>query len=154
MAMLSLPAIHILWTAVRFYLERLGNEKKRAQDLAALHLRTIESLALAIDARDHATDGHVRRVQVYVTEIGRELNVSQPEMEALPAAMLHDIGKLAAPDIISKPGKLTPEEFEKMKIHPAVGAEILERAEFPYPVADIKPVITMRSGMAPVIPRG
>ena len=54
------------------------------------------------------------------------------------AALLHDIGKLAVPDhIISKPGRLTPEEFEKMKIHPIVGADILERVAFPYPVAPI-----------------
>ena len=52
------------------------------------------------------------------------------------AAILHDIGKLAVPEhIICKPGKLTPEEFEKMKIHPVVGAEILEHVKFPYPVA-------------------
>src|SRR6202043_1131005 len=54
------------------------------------------------------------------------------------AAVLHDIGKLAVPEsIISKPGKLTRAEFEKMKIHPVVGAEILERVEFPYPVVPI-----------------
>jgi diguanylate cyclase (GGDEF)-like protein/putative nucleotidyltransferase with HDIG domain len=54
------------------------------------------------------------------------------------AALLHDIGKLAVPEhIISKPGRLTPDEFEKMKIHPIVGAEILERVRFPYPVAPI-----------------
>ena len=60
-------------------------------------------------------------------------------MEALQAAaLLHDIGKLAVPEhIISKPGRLTPEEFEKMKIHPVVGAEILERVRFPYPVVPI-----------------
>ena len=54
------------------------------------------------------------------------------------AALLHDIGKLAVPEhIISKPGRLTPEEFEKMKIHTLVGAEILERVRFPYPVVPI-----------------
>jgi HD-GYP domain-containing protein (c-di-GMP phosphodiesterase class II) len=52
--------------------------------------------------------------------------------------MLHDIGKLAVPEqILSKPGRLTPEEFEKMKIHPVVGAEILDRVHFPYPVVPI-----------------
>ncbi len=60
-------------------------------------------------------------------------------MEALQAAaLLHDIGKLAIPEhIVSKPGRLTPEEFEKMKIHPVVGADILERVRFPYPVVPI-----------------
>jgi diguanylate cyclase (GGDEF)-like protein/putative nucleotidyltransferase with HDIG domain len=72
-------------------------------------------------------------------EVAKELEVSTDEMEALQAAaLLHDIGKLAVPEhIISKPGRLTPEEFEKMKIHPIVGAEILERVRFPYPVVPI-----------------
>src|SRR5437773_10480089 len=71
--------------------------------------------------------------------IGKEMGLSESELEALrAAAVLHDIGKLAVPEhIISKPGRLTPEEFEKMKIHPLVGAEILERVEFPYPVVPI-----------------
>src|ERR1700745_1809248 len=72
-------------------------------------------------------------------ELARDLKLSEDEMEALEAAsVLHDIGKLAVPEhIISKPGKLTPEEFAKMKIHPVVGAEILEQVRFPYPVAPI-----------------
>jgi len=113
--------------------------KAHAEQMAALHLRTIEALALAIEAKDHTTHDHLRRVQVYAVEIGRDLNLSQQELDALCAgALLHDIGKLAVPEhIISKPGKLTPEEFEKMKVHPIVGAEILERVEFPYPVVPI-----------------
>ena len=71
--------------------------------------------------------------------IGKEIGLSHDEIEALrAAALLHDIGKLAVPEhILSKPGRLTPDEFEKMKIHPIVGAEIVERANFPYPVAPI-----------------
>src|SRR5437660_6875513 len=72
-------------------------------------------------------------------ELARDLGLNEDETEALRAAsVLHDIGKLAVPEhIISKPGKLTPEEFEKMKIHPVVGAEILEEVDFPYPVVPI-----------------
>src|SRR5262250_399297 len=107
--------------------------------MANLHMRTIEALALAIEAKDHTTHDHLQRVRVYAIEVAKDLQVAPGEMEALhAAALLHDIGKLAVPEhIISKPGRLTPEEFEKMKIHPVVGAEILERVRFPYPVVPI-----------------
>src|SRR5258708_8171449 len=107
--------------------------------MADLHMRTIEALALAIEAKDQTTHDHLQRVRVYAVEVAKELKVDGEGMEALQAAaLLHDIGKLAIPEhIISKPGRLTPEEFEKMKIHPLVGAEILERVRFPYPVVPI-----------------
>jgi putative nucleotidyltransferase with HDIG domain len=71
--------------------------------------------------------------------MAKDLQLSEDETEALKAAsVLHDIGKLAVPEhIISKPGKLTPEEFEKMKVHPIVGSEIVQQVRFPYPVAPI-----------------
>src|SRR3954467_4809006 len=67
------------------------------------------------------------------------MRLSELELEGFgAAALLHDIGKLAVPEhILSKPGKMTAEEFEKMKIHPIVGAEILEGVGFPCPVAPI-----------------
>ncbi|HKS28538.1 MAG TPA: diguanylate cyclase [Pyrinomonadaceae bacterium] len=109
------------------------------QEMADLHMNTIESLAIAIDAKDQTTHGHVRRTQIYAKEMGRLLNVTEAETQALLAgALLHDIGKLAVPEyILNKPGKLTESEFAKMKIHPVVGAEILKRVSFPYPVEDI-----------------
>jgi diguanylate cyclase (GGDEF)-like protein/putative nucleotidyltransferase with HDIG domain len=121
------------------YLGRLESEKKHAEEIASLHLQTIEALAMAIEAKDDTTHEHLQRVQVYALALGREAGLDESELQGLRAAsILHDIGKLAVPEhIISKPGKLTPEEFEKMKIHPIVGAEILARVEFPYGVAPI-----------------
>jgi diguanylate cyclase (GGDEF)-like protein/putative nucleotidyltransferase with HDIG domain len=137
--LLILPIIYFIYRSYRLYLGRLEAEKDHVEKMAALHLRTIEALALAIEAKDHTTHDHLRRVQVYAMEIGKHLKLSPAELEALrAAALLHDIGKLAVPEhILSKPGKLTPEEFEKIKIHPVVGAEILERVQFPYPVVPI-----------------
>src|SRR6204780_2873645 len=104
------------------YLGRINEQQGHLLAMSHLHLRTIETLALAIDAKDNTTAAHLRRVQIYATEIGKELKLSPLEMQALEAAaLLHDVGKLAVPEyIISKPGKLTPEEFEKMKVHPVV----------------------------------
>src|ERR1700691_889767 len=145
-SLLVLPVIYWVYRSYRLYLGRLEAEKERVEvekrhveQIASLNMRTIEALALAIEAKDHTTHTHLHRVRTYAVEIAKELNLSSDETEALrAAALLHDIGKLAVPEqIISKPGRLTPEEFEKMKVHPLVGAEILERVAFPYAVAPI-----------------
>ncbi len=138
-ALLVIPVVYLIYRSYGLYLGKLEDERVHADEMAALHLRTIEALALAIEAKDHTTHDHLERVQVYAVEIGHEMGMRAEELEALRAAsLLHDIGKLAVPEhIVSKPGQLTQEEFEKMKIHPAVGAEILERVQFPYPVAPI-----------------
>jgi len=139
MSILLLPALYAIYRSYRLYVSRWEDEKRHLQDIASLHMRTIETLALAIEAKDHTTGDHLQRVRVYALELGKELALSEDEMEALKAAsVLHDIGKLAVPEhIISKPGKLTPEEFEKMKVHPIVGSEIVQEVRFPYPVAPI-----------------
>jgi putative nucleotidyltransferase with HDIG domain len=138
-SLLVLPPIYLMYRSYRLYLGKLEAEKQHAQKVSNLHLRTIEALALAIEAKDQTTGDHLQRVRIYAMELARELGLTEDETEALRAAsVLHDIGKLAVPEhIISKPGKLTPEEFEKMKIHPIVGAEILEQVDFPYPVVPI-----------------
>ena len=137
--LLTGPVLYLIYRSYKLYLQRLEDEKKHVEEVSSLHLRTIEALALAIEAKDHTTHGHLQRVQVYAIEMGKDLGLNEEERQALRAAsLLHDIGKLAVPEhIISKPGRLTPEEFEKMKIHPLVGAEILERVQFPYPVVPI-----------------
>jgi diguanylate cyclase (GGDEF)-like protein/putative nucleotidyltransferase with HDIG domain len=138
-SLLLVPAIYLIYRSYRLYLGKLEDEKRHVEEMANLHLRTIEALALAIEAKDHTTHEHLQRVRIYAIEVAKDLGISGPELEALhAAALLHDIGKLAVPEhIISKPGRLTPEEFEKMKIHTLVGAEILERVRFPYPVVPI-----------------
>jgi diguanylate cyclase (GGDEF)-like protein/putative nucleotidyltransferase with HDIG domain len=145
-SLLVLPPIYWVYRSYQLYLGKLEAEKKQVEiekkhveDVASLHVRTIEALALAIEAKDHTTHKHLQRVRVFAVAIAQRLGLSENEIEALrAAALLHDIGKLAVPEqIINKPGKLTPEEFEKMKIHSIVGAEILERVAFPYPVAPI-----------------
>jgi putative nucleotidyltransferase with HDIG domain len=144
--LLLLPVLFFVYRSHSLYVGRLEEEKRRAEDqrahaeeVAALHRRTIETLAIAIEAKDQTTADHLERVEIYAIEVAKELGLSEIELEALRAsALLHDIGKLAVPEyIISKPGKLTPEEFEKMKTHTVVGAEIVERIQFPYPVAPI-----------------
>ena len=138
-SLLVVPVAFLVYGTYRRYLARLEDEKKHANETADLHLRTIESLALAIEAKDHTTHDHLQRVQTYALEIAKEMRLSDNEIEAVRAAsLMHDIGKIAVPEhIVCKPGKLTPEEFEKMKVHPVVGAEILSRAHFPYPVVPI-----------------
>lgn len=136
---ICLPLVYLVHRSNRTHISQIEQVTQHVVEVNSLHLRTIEALACAIDAKDHTTHDHLQRVQLYALEIGKDLGLSEVELDALrAAATLHDIGKLAVPEsIISKPGKLSRSEFEKMKVHPVVGAEILERVNFPYPVVPI-----------------
>jgi len=145
-AVLGLLISLLVYLLYRFNERRLeqirdaeAERRRHVEEMAEIHMNTIESLAIAIDAKDQTTHGHVRRTQLYATQMGKLFNVSESELRALHAgALLHDIGKLAVPEyILNKPGKLTEAEFAKMKIHPVVGGDILKRVNFPYPVEDI-----------------
>lgn len=137
--LLLIPPSVLLYRSYSRYLARIEDQQGHIVQMARLHWRTIEALALAIEAKDETTASHLKRVQVYAVEMAKEIGLSAQEVKAVEvASLLHDIGKLAVPEyIVSKPGRLTTEEFDKMKIHPIVGAEILERVNFPYPVVPI-----------------
>lgn len=133
------PLVGVIFATCHFYFKQAEERAKSIESISRVHLATVEALATAIDAKDEITHDHVYRVQVYATGLARHFGLTDPEIEALKAgALLHDVGKIAVPDyILNKPGKLTAAEFEKMKIHTVVGAQIMERVNFPYPVVPI-----------------
>jgi diguanylate cyclase (GGDEF)-like protein/putative nucleotidyltransferase with HDIG domain len=139
LALLTAAPLFLTYRSYKVYLGRIDDERRHVNEMADLHLATIEALALAIDAKDQTTQTHIRRVQVYATGLARSLGMSDSEIQGVKtAALLHDIGKLAVPEhILSKPGPLTQEEFQKIRLHPQVGAEIISAVPFPYPVAPL-----------------
>lgn len=136
LAWLAVPAAVAVKIAHRIHVRSLEAKTAEIKEASRLHLATVEALATAIDARDQVGLGHVGRTQIYAVGLGRILGLSESEISALKmGALLHDIGKLAVPDhILNKPDGLTPAEAEKTKIHCSVGASILEKVGFPYPV--------------------
>ena len=135
-----LPLLVVLFLTYQWSNSRVEAERQKNAELNRVFLSTVEALALAIDAKDQVTHGHIRRVQRYTMELASFLGVQDPkQLDALrAAALLHDTGKLAVPEyILNKPGPLTASEFERMKLHASVGADILKSIDFPYPVEPI-----------------
>ena len=138
-APLGFAPIYLTYRTYKVYMGRIEDEQRHVQQTSDLHLATIEALARAIDAKDQNTQMHLRRVQMYAAGLAKAVGLSPSAIQGVKtAALLHDIGKLAVPEhILSKPGPLTQEEFQKIRIHPEVGAEIIAAVPFPYPVAPI-----------------
>jgi diguanylate cyclase (GGDEF)-like protein/putative nucleotidyltransferase with HDIG domain len=135
-----LPLLAVLYFTFSMSMGRVEDANRHLTELNSLYMSTIETLAMAIDAKDQITHGHIRRVQHYATGLARALGVKEnAQIRAIEAAsLLHDMGKLAVPEyILNKPGPLTPAEFEKMKLHASAGADILSAIDFPYPVVPI-----------------
>jgi putative nucleotidyltransferase with HDIG domain len=134
------PLLVISYLTFKTSMGRLEDTQRHVEQLNELYLSTVEALAMAVDAKDQITHGHIRRVQVYTVELAQRLGVRDREqLQAIEAAaLLHDMGKLAIPEhILNKPGKLTPGEFATMKEHAAIGADLLSSVKFPYPVVPI-----------------
>jgi diguanylate cyclase (GGDEF)-like protein/putative nucleotidyltransferase with HDIG domain len=135
----GLIALPILVALDRGFRAWSDAKAQHREELDAMYQRTLETLALAIDVRDHTTHMHLRRVQFYARAVGREMGLNETQLQDLNvAALLHDIGKLGIPDhILLKPGTLSEQEWEKMKTHPMTGAAMLARMKFPQAVLAI-----------------
>jgi diguanylate cyclase (GGDEF)-like protein/putative nucleotidyltransferase with HDIG domain len=138
-AAVVVPLLFLVYRSYGLQMDSLARERQHAEELATLQLSMVEALALAVESKDLRAVDHLHRMAIFCVGLGRKLGVRDEKLKALrAAAILHDIGQVAVPDhIIMKPARLTPEEFERLKVHPDVGADILERARFPYPVAPI-----------------
>jgi putative nucleotidyltransferase with HDIG domain len=135
-----LPLLVITYLTFRSSMGRIEDANNHVDQLNRMYMSTIETLAMAVDAKDQVTHGHIRRVQERSVALARHMGVDDENLiKAIEAAsLLHDMGKLAVPEhILNKPGKLTAEEFEVMKTHSSVGADILTAIDFPYPVVPI-----------------
>ena len=135
-----IPVLMVFRMTLRSSFGRVEDARLHLTDMDKLYLSTVETLAMAIDAKDDVTHSHVVRVQAYAIGLAQALGITDKlELKAIQAAaLLHDTGKLAVPEhILNKPGKLTEAEFEKMKRHVEVGADILSLVQFPYPVVPI-----------------
>ena len=137
------PVAYLTYQSYAVYVGRALEKQRHIEELqisqahlADLYLATIKSLALAIDAKDQYTHQHILRVQRYAVATAKHLELTGDELEGVnTGALLHDIGKLGVPEyVLLKPGKLTEEEFDKIKKHPEIGAAILDPVDFPWPV--------------------
>jgi putative nucleotidyltransferase with HDIG domain len=135
-----LPVVAVFHRTLRVSYGRLEDTTRHLAQVDRLYQSTVETLAMAIDAKDDVTHSHVRRVQTYAAALARALRIAdEPTLKAIEAAaLLHDTGKLAVPErILNKPGRLSPAEFEQMKEHVDIGANILALVDFPFPVVPI-----------------
>jgi putative nucleotidyltransferase with HDIG domain len=134
------PLVVISWFTFKSSMARVEDANQHLVELNRLYLSTVETLAMAIDAKDQITHGHIRRVQVYARGLAAGLHITDSvTLQAIDAAaVLHDMGKIAVPErILNKPGKLTASEWDVIKEHTTIGAKILSNVEFPYPVVPI-----------------
>lgn len=137
---LIVPLLILSYAAYKAAASRIEDAQIHISEVEQLYQATVETLAIAVDAKDQVTHGHIRRVQRHTLAVAKALGVTDPmELKAIDAAsLLHDVGKLAVPDyVLNKPGALNHVEFDRMKQHSAKGAEILTAVGFPYPVVPI-----------------
>jgi len=137
--MILLPLLLLAGRRVQDERRALDRKRQRLNDFTGLQMGVLQVLALALEAREGRGVIHFERLARYAHGLGRAMGLEGIQLMAVEAgALLHDVGKLAVPDyLLTKPGALTPEEFELLKQHPVIGADIIERASLPFPVAPL-----------------
>ena len=127
---LILRVRHLL-DLIRLQSDLHAEVERKTKEIEGLSLHVVHTLADAIDAKDAYTKGHSGRVAEYAREIAKRAGFTTERQEEIyMMGLLHDVGKIGVPDaVINKPGKLTDEEFEKIKTHPGRGAKILQNIE-------------------------
>ncbi len=135
----ALPLMLFSYYRAYSHIEAIRARRSGTERLVNHHHRTVETLALAIAARFRTANDQFLRTQAHSMTLAGDLELPEDEREALRiASVMHDVGMLAVPEqIVGKAGRLSAEEFERIKVHPEVGAEIIEQSGFPYPVAKI-----------------
>lgn len=138
LALLAVP-LYLVFRSYHTVVGRLREEQDETRRAMEVQLATIEALALAIEAKAGCTPEHIRSIQQYAAMLAEAAGLSDAEVQHVrTAALLHDVGNMGVPEhILSKPEALTPEEFERVKIHPRAGAEILREVPFGAPVSDL-----------------
>lgn len=136
--LLAVP-LYLTYRSYRSFIARIEDERAQVRLLSDVQLATIEALALAIEVKDHTSQSHIQRFQIYAEGLARARRLEDDDVRAIKtAALLHDIGNLAVPEhILGKPGELSDEEFQRLQVHPRVGADIVGSVPFPYPVAPL-----------------
>lgn len=126
----------VRWTSIVL---DITEAKEAEQAVAEALRRTVYVLASALEARDPYTAGHEQRVTEIARQIGQEMQLDDHRLQGLEmAAMVHDVGKIKVPlEILSKSGRLSDREFELIKIHPDVGADLLKDISFDWPISTI-----------------
>jgi response regulator RpfG family c-di-GMP phosphodiesterase len=137
MVLTILTALAAIYISSKSYADTAG-EALENRESSNRWLHSVGMLADAIGNKEKWDRQDSSRLRSYVKALGQAMGCTSETVQGLEtAALLHDVGKIAVPEnILSKPGKLTPEEFERVKVHPGVAADILTSANFPLRVTD------------------
>jgi diguanylate cyclase (GGDEF)-like protein/putative nucleotidyltransferase with HDIG domain len=137
-SLLPVPLIYFVHAAYREHMARTEMKEQHIEELSRTIESLMTSLAMAIEAKDVYTREHIQRVQFFAVCLAEAAELEASDRDAVRlGALVHDVGKIAIPErILTKPGKLTPAEFQRMKTHVTIGSMILEPVGFACPVVD------------------